>query len=320
MRENPDQAMNSPLISIIMATYRGSHFLVHSIPSVINQDYKNWELIVVGDGCADETEQVVNSFGDSRIRFFNLEKNSGQQATPNNLGMSKAKGQLIAFLNQDDLFFPDHLSKSLEEIEKSEADFLIVPGIKVMSSKKEDFENGNFQVQLCSVHPDGRYSTNVFSVASTWFFKRELIEKLGPWKLEQELYITPSQEWIFRASRLGIAFHFPNRVGALVILSGERKNSYLQKFSHEHDYFSSRLNNLELKNQLLEKASVFAYKELQNQLFFRPKILIKRVLGLPLDWILLKLGIHPNAARNRKAWGKKGNLIKKVRKDTGIEP
>lgn len=312
--------MENPLISIIVATYRGSHFLVHSIPSVINQNYQNWELIVVGDGCADETEQVVRSFEDQRIRFFNLEKNSGQQATPNNFGLQKAKGKFIAFLNQDDLFFPDHLSKSLEEIQKSGADFIIVPGIKVMSSKKEDFEKGNFQVQLCSVHPDGRFSTNVFSVASTWFFKRELIEKLGPWKLEHELYITPSQEWIFRASRLGISFHFPHRVGVLVILSGERKNSYLTQFSHEHDYFSSRINNQELKNLLLEKAAVYAHKELQNQLFYRPKILLKRVFGLPLDWILRKLGIHPNAARNRRAWGKKGNLIRKVRKDTGLKP
>ena len=311
--------MVQPLISIINATFKGSHCLVHSIPSVINQDYQNWELIVVGDGCTDETEQVVNGFGDSRIHFFNLEKNSGQQATPNNLGLQKAKGEFVCFLNQDDLFFPDHLSKSLEEIQKSNADFVIVPGIKVMSSKKEDFEKGNFQVQLCSVHPDGRYSTNVFSVASTWFFKREVIQKLGPWKLEQELYITPSQEWVFRASRLGIRFHFPNHVGVLVLLSGERKNSYLNKFSHEHDYFSSRINNREFKNLLLEKAAVFAYKELQNQLFFRPKILIKRVFGLPLDWILLQLGIHPNAARNRRAWGNKGNLIKKVRKDTGLE-
>lgn len=318
MRENPDIAMENPLISIIMATYRGSHFLVHSIPSVINQDYQNWELIVVGDGCADETDLIVNSFGDSRIHFFNLEKNSGQQATPNNFGLQKAKGKFIAFLNQDDLFFPDHLGKSLKEIQKSEADFLIVPGIKVMSSNKAYFEKGNFQVQLCSVHPDGRFSTNVFSVASTWFFKRELIEKLGPWKLEQELYITPSQEWIFRASRLGISFHFPHRVGVLVILSGERKNSYLNQFSYEHDFFSSRINNQELKSLLLEKAAVFAYKELQTQLFFQPKILIKRVFGLPLDWFLRKFGIHPNAARNRRAWGNKGNLIKKVRKDTGL--
>ncbi|AMQ55370.1 glycosyltransferase [Algoriphagus sanaruensis] len=310
--------MDQPLISIITATYKGSHFLVHSIPSVIRQDYQNWELIVVGDGCTDETEEVVASFGDPRIHFFNLEQNSGQQATPNNFGLQKAKGEFVCFLNQDDLFLSDHLGKSLAEIQKSKADFIIVPGIKVMSSKKEDFENGNFQVQLCSVHPDGRYSTNVFSVASTWFFKREVIQKLGPWKLEHELYITPSQEWIYRASRSKVQFHFPQRVGVMVILSGERKNSYLIKFSHEHAYFASRLNDPELKSRLLEKAAIFAHSELQLQLFFNPKILIKRVLGLPVDWILNRLGIHPNALRNRSAWGKKGNLIRKVRKDTGL--
>ena len=311
--------MENPLISIIMATYRGSHFLVHSIPSVINQNYQNWELIVVGDGCTDETEQVVNSFGDSRIHFFNLEKNSGQQATPNNFGMSKARGQFIAFLNQDDLFFPDHLTKSLVEIQQSRADFMIIPGITVLPSKKEDFEKGNFQVQLCSVHPDGRYSTNVFSVASTWFFKQELIQKLGPWKMENELYTTPSQEWIFRANVQGITFHFPYRVGILVILSGERKNSYLTKFSYEHAFFSSKMNDQILKSQLLEKSAVSAQKELQNQLFFRPKVLIKRVFGLPLDWIARKFGIHPSSIRYIKAFGKRGSFINKIKKDTGIE-
>ena len=312
--------MSIPLISILTATYNSSHLLKHAIQSVINSDYGNWELIVVGDCCTDDTEEVVKSFSDPRISFFNLEKNSGQQATPNNFGMQKAKGEYLAFLNQDDLFFPDHLTNSVEEIQKSNADFLIVPGIKVLSSKKEDFDQGRFKVQLCSVHPDGRFSTNIFSVASTWFFKRELIEKIGPWKMEQDLYITPSQEWIFRAKRQGISFHFPSRTGVLVILSGERKNAYRTKFSYEHEYFSARLNDQDLKSVLLERSAVFAHKELQDQLFFRPKILIKRVLGLPLDWILLKLGIHPNAARNRRIWGKKGNLIKKVRKDTGLEP
>jgi glycosyltransferase involved in cell wall biosynthesis len=312
--------MNTPLISVIIATYNSSHLLSYAIQSVLNSDFQDWELIVVGDCCTDDTEAVVREFSDPRIHFYNLEKNSGQQATPNNFGMSKAKGQFIAFLNQDDLFFSDHLSKSLEEMQKSNADFLIVPGIKVLSTTKDDFEQGNFKVQLCSVHPDGRYSTNVFSVASTWFFRSELIQKLGPWKMEKDLYITPSQEWIFRASRLGITFHFPFRVGVLVILSGERKNSYLTKFSQEHAFFSSRINDQELKNLLLEKSAVFAHKELQNQLFFRPKILVKRVLGLPLDWILQRLGIHPNAVRNRRAWGKKGNLIKTVRRDTGLKP
>lgn len=310
--------MNLPQISIITATYNSSHLLKYAIQSVLDSDFQDWEMIVVGDCCSDDTEEVVKVYSDSRISFYNLEKNSGQQAAPNNYGLGKAKGTYIAFLNQDDLFFPDHLSRSIEELENSEAEFSIIPGIKILSSKQEDFVAGKYSVQLCSVHPDGKFSTNVFSVASTWFLKKTAVDRLGPWKMEKDLYVTPSQEWIFRGFLAGIRFQYPNRVGSLIILSGERKNSYNQKFSHEHDYFSKRLQDNELKARLLEKAAVFAHKELQSQLFFQPKILFKRVIGLPLDWIMKILKIHPSAFRNRRAWGKKGNLIQKVRKDIGL--
>jgi hypothetical protein len=68
----------------------------------------------------------------------------------------------------------------------------------------------------------------------------------------------------------------------------------------------------------LEKAAVFAHKDLQNQLFFRPKTLVKRILGLPLDGILKLLKLHPSALRFWWVLGKKGNLIRMVRKNTGI--
>lgn len=310
--------MTLPLVSIITATYNSSHLLKFAIRSVLDSDFQNWEMIVVGDCCTDDTSEVVHEFQDPRITFYNLEKNSGQQAAPNNYGLKKAKGKYLSFLNQDDLFFPDHISRSLEEIECSGADFLIIPGIKILRSKREEFEAGKYAVQLNSIHPDGKFSTNVFSVASTWFLKKKTAEKLGQWKMEKDLYVTPSQEWIFRGYLAGIRFHFPSRVGILIILSGERKNSYNQKFSHEHDYFSKRLQDNELKAMLLEKAAIFACKQLQSQLFFQPKILIKRVIGLPLDWFMKVLKIHPSAFRNRRAWGKKGSLIRKVRKDTGL--
>lgn len=310
--------MNSPLVSIITATYNSSHLLKYAIQSVLDSDFSDWEMILVGDCCTDDTEELVRGFGDPRISFFNLEQNSGQQAKPNNIALERARGQYIAFLNQDDMFFPDHLSQCLEEIENSKADFLIIPGIKILSSKREDFESGKFGVQLCSVHADGRFSTNVFSVASTWFFKKEIAHRLGPWKMEKELYVTPSQEWLFRGYLAGINFHFPARVGSLIILSGERKNSYRIRYSFEHEFFGNRLPDLALRARLLEKAAVSAHKELQNQLFFEPKILLKRVLGLPLDWILKGLKIHPTAFRFRRAWGKKGNLIKSIREHTGI--
>lgn len=310
--------MQAPLVSILIATYNSSHLLRHAVQSVLNSDFQDWELIVVGDCCTDDTEAVVKGFADGRISFFNLEENSGQQAKPNNFGLSKAKGKYIAFLNQDDFYYPDHLTCCLREIEASQADFLIVPGINVLTSKQEDFEKGSYGVQLWSVHPDGNFSTNVFSIASTWFLTKSCAERLGPWKMEKDLYVTPSQEWIFRAHQMGVKFHFPHRVGVLIILSGERKNSYKNKYSFEHEYFAQRLNDPELKAALLEKAAIFAHKKLQNELFFQPKVLLRRVLGMPLDWILKMLKIHPSALRNKRALGSKGGLIKKVRKDTGL--
>ncbi|WP_051287355.1 glycosyltransferase family 2 protein [Algoriphagus mannitolivorans] len=311
--------MRKPQVSIITATYNSSHLLRHAIQSVLNSEYQDWELIVVGDCCTDDTEELVRAYSDSRIFFYNLKKNSGQQATPNNFGLTKARGEFIAFLNQDDLFYPDHLSKCVQEIESSGADFLIVPGLKIITTKKEDFEKGKYRADLCSVHPDGKFSTNVFSVASTWFFKKEIAQKIGAWKVEKELYVTPSQEWIFRAFQAGIKFHFPSWVGVIVILSGERKNSYVIKSSFEHEFFSQKLDDPELKAKLLEQAAIFAYKFVQDQFFFQPKVLLKRVIGLPFDWVLKKLKIHPTAPRFRSVWGKKGNLIRKVRKDTGLD-
>jgi glycosyltransferase involved in cell wall biosynthesis len=310
--------MHSPKISIVTATYNSSHLLSYAIQSIINSSFHDWELIVVGECCSDDTEAVVKDFNDDRISFFNLEKNSGQQAKPNNIGISKAKGEYLAFLNQDDLFFPDHLENCIHEIKDSKADFLIIPGIKILPPGPNGFDPKQIKTDISSVHPDGKFSTNVFSVASTWFLKRSVTEKIGQWKMEKDLYYTPSQEWIFRAFQKGIKFHFPSRVGVMIILSGERMNSYKKKFSPEHAYFSPRLNDPDLKAQMLEQAAIFGYKKFQEHLFFQPKVLVKRVIGLPLDFILKKLNIHPSSYRFKKRWKKKGKLIEKVRKDTGL--
>lgn len=312
--------MDQPLISIITATYKGSHFLVHSIPSVIRQDYQNWELIVVGDGCTDETEEVVASFGDPRIHFFNLEQNSGQQATPNNFGLQKAKGEFVCFLNQDDLFLSDHLGKCLQEIQDAKADFLVVPGLKVNGETILKSANQELEVELCSVLPNGKFSPKIFCVASSWFFKHSLIDQNGPWRMEKDLYVTPSQEWIFRAFLKKAKFHNANRIGVIVLLSGERRNSYLKKDSPEHRLISTNLQQDSFLKDLYEKGAIRTKNELQNHLYFSWNLFLRWILYLPIDWILIKLEIHPNAFRFRRAWKKRGELVRKVRKTTGLDP
>ncbi len=310
--------MEKPLVSIITATYNSSHLLKFAIQSVVDSDYSHWEMIIIGDCCTDDTADCVASYQDDRIRFINLENNSGQQAKPNNVGLTLARGKYIAFLNQDDMYFPFHLSDCVSDLEITDAEIIITPTLKILPTKKEDLLEEKFNVQLEGVHPDGKFSTNVFSVASSWFFRQNIVEKVGHWKMEKDLYFTPSQEWIFRASKLGSKFYFPSRVGVLMILSGERKDSYKKKSSYEHEFFYNKLNDSLFKEKTYEMAAIFAHKKLQQELFFEPKLLIKRLTGYPLDWILKKIGIHPSEFRFFIVWRKRGNLIKHIRKTTGL--
>ena len=84
-----DQTSRKMSISIITATYNRSNLLAYAINSVLRSTYEDWELIVVGDACTDDTESVVNAFGDPRIQFYNLEENFGEQSGPNNIGFSQ---------------------------------------------------------------------------------------------------------------------------------------------------------------------------------------------------------------------------------------
>lgn len=96
------------LVSIIMPSYNTAEYIKDSIQSVINQTYKNWELIIVDDCSTDCTDEIVNSIKDSRIKYFKNEKNFGA-AISRNRALKEAKGKWIAFLDSDDLWNKEKL-------------------------------------------------------------------------------------------------------------------------------------------------------------------------------------------------------------------
>lgn len=111
------------LVSIIMPSYNTAPFIAESIQSVLAQYYKDWELIIVDDCSNDETDQVVDSFlTDSRIKYLKNEKNSGAAASRNR-ALREAKGKWIAFLDSDDLWTPDKLSKQIRFMENNDYHF-----------------------------------------------------------------------------------------------------------------------------------------------------------------------------------------------------
>ena len=100
------------LVSIIMPSWNTGRFIAESIESVLAQTYKNWELLIVDDCSTDNTDEVVASFKDTRIKYFKNEKNSGAALTRNR-AMREAQGEWIAFLDSDDLWAPNKLEKQL---------------------------------------------------------------------------------------------------------------------------------------------------------------------------------------------------------------
>lgn len=103
---------NCGLVSIIMPSYNTAKYIADSIESVINQTYTDWELIIVDDCSTDNTDDIVKQFDDKRIIYLKNEKNSGA-AVSRNRALKAAKGRWIAFLDSDDLWYPQKLEKQI---------------------------------------------------------------------------------------------------------------------------------------------------------------------------------------------------------------
>ncbi len=99
---------SATLVSVVMPTWNRENTIGHAIRSVRSQTHQNWELLICDDGSTDNTQKIVTEFGDTRIRYFKLPKANG--AVARNHGMRKASGELIAFLDSDNIWSPEYLS------------------------------------------------------------------------------------------------------------------------------------------------------------------------------------------------------------------
>lgn len=115
---------NEPLLSVIIPTYNRGSLILNSVTSVLNQTYKNIELIVVDDCSTDNTEEILKSINDSRIKYVKLEKNSGA-CIARNKGIELSTGKFIAFNDSDDLWITTKLEKQLCFLKNYNADIVI---------------------------------------------------------------------------------------------------------------------------------------------------------------------------------------------------
>jgi glycosyltransferase involved in cell wall biosynthesis len=152
------------LVSAIVPVYNGERFLADCLKSVLAQDYKPLEILVLDDGSTDATPQIAKSFGE-RIRYVR-QKNAGE-ASARNKAVELAGGEFIAFLDADDLWYPGKISAQVSVMERY-PDYGVVYGEFRRIDDAFRYEPG----ALATVDPAGE----IDSVWSGWLYPRLLLD------------------------------------------------------------------------------------------------------------------------------------------------
>jgi glycosyltransferase involved in cell wall biosynthesis len=143
----------NPVVTVCVPTYNRASLLVNrSLRSIVNQTYKHLEIIVVGDHCTDNTEELVRELADPRIRFENLPER-GQYPTgarqrwlvagtvPSNRALDLATGDFITHLDDDDEFVLDRIEKLVHYAQQTKADFIFHPFMHEIYPNHWDFNH-----------------------------------------------------------------------------------------------------------------------------------------------------------------------------------
>ena len=218
-----------PRVTVIIATYNWSSVLPYSIGSVIRQRFTDWELLVVGDACTDDSAAVVaqvkreHGLDDERIRWFNLPTNAGSQYAPNNAGIREARGELIAYLGHDDLWLPHHLEVLVAALDAG-AD---VPYSAVRWIAPEG--------GIAPFPPDACISP--VSV----LHRRADVLAIGGWRDYRTITAPSDGDLWERLRAAGLHFRFVPRLTVIKLPATTRRNVYKLRPSHEQAAWAARI-------------------------------------------------------------------------------
>ncbi len=193
-----DPLGDQPLVSILVTNYNYGRYLPEAIESALNQTYKNIEVIIVDDGSTDNSREIIESYArnDSRVKY--LIKENGGQASALNAAFSLSKGEILALLDADDVFYPRKIAILVEEFRKRPDYGFIVHRMRVLRGDSDlgiipiftRFESGYIADKIYKRGGRWRHMP-----ASAIAMRRQLAEKIFP--IYEETFRSLADAYIF---------------------------------------------------------------------------------------------------------------------------
>lgn len=296
----------APLLSVIIPTYNWSSVLPFSIASALAQTFTDFEVLVVGDGCTDDSKAVVESIQDDRVRWISLPSNSGHQSEPNNEGLRQARGELIAYLGHDDLWLPHHLSCLTAKLADG---FDLVHAI-----------TGMVKADATGMQPElfrGNYERGMWLPPTGVLHRAEITAKLNGWRHYGDLVADPESDLWQRAYDAGYRFAFVPRLTALKFSASFRRDSYKIKSNVEQSHWTERIKQ-EPDLEVVELGHMLAAAMETNRELEKPRR-YKDLLREFLKQTQMRF-LHRLATPGRRPrFPAKGEVVKERRKFKGLD-
>lgn len=237
-----------PRVSVIIPAYNSETYIRETIGSVLQQTYRDYEIVVVDDGSTDDTSQVVRGFLDDRIRL--IHKPNGGTASARNVGIINSSSEYMQFLDADDLILPDKLGTQVELLDnRQDVDV-------VYSSFRLFFED---HCRLCPpswLRPPSRDPLRELVAGSIFpphaaLVRRRCVEAVGSFNEE----LVSAEDWDFwiRLAHAGCGFHFHNQLLALYRQHAASKTKKLSRWRHAHVQVMQNLRTLVDSEHELER-------------------------------------------------------------------
>jgi len=244
--------MTTPLVSIIIPCYNGEEYVGEAIQSALDQTYPNFEVIVIDDGSTDGTLDVIRSFGDA-IRW-ETGPNRGACAARNR-GIELARGELIQFLDADDLLYPQKLARQVPLVVAKVADIVVCDwvGYRVEAPHRSYVRSGAFD----GSDPVIRALRKDIHTPAPVLWKEQLM-KIGGFR--EELLIAQDTDLYLRLACTGVSFyHLPEVLYTVRTVPNSVSGNLVQQTIHRRQVYWQAYEVLRESGKLTdERAREFA--------------------------------------------------------------